>query len=422
MSSDLFSITRHKVPCQHIREYPKATAGEQETTQYLEVKQYVPLSNRIPSPGDVTIIAAHANGFPKELYEPLFEELLKDPQSNGFKIRGIWIADVAMQGQSGVLNERTMGNDPSWFDHPRDLLHMINIFRDQMPRPLIGIGHSMGGCQLITLALMHPRLLSKLILIDPAIDNYEELAEPNIARASTFRVDLWASKADAEKAFRKSKFYQKWDSRVFDRWMGFGIREVPTAVYPADSGKDSKAVTLSTTKHQEVFSFFRPNFQGRLASGEEVVNRETHADLDLSIGVHYPFYRPEPPIVLRMMPHLRPRVLFIFGGLSDVPTPKMQKHLMESTGLGIGGSGGAKDGAVSKHVFENLGHLMPMEDPEGCSNVISAWLGKELKVWAEKEARFREQWNKVPARGKMVVSEEWEERMGGPLRPPGPKL
>lgn len=65
MSSDLFSITKHEVPCQHIREYPKATAGEQETNQYLEVKQYVPLSNCTPTPGDVTIIAAHANGFPK---------------------------------------------------------------------------------------------------------------------------------------------------------------------------------------------------------------------------------------------------------------------------------------------------------------------------------------------------------------------
>lgn len=30
-------------------------------------------------------------------------------------------------------------------DHARDLFLMINHFRDQMPRPLVGIGHSMGG-------------------------------------------------------------------------------------------------------------------------------------------------------------------------------------------------------------------------------------------------------------------------------------
>jgi hypothetical protein len=29
------------------------------------VKQYIPLDNPKPQPGDVTILAAHANGFPK---------------------------------------------------------------------------------------------------------------------------------------------------------------------------------------------------------------------------------------------------------------------------------------------------------------------------------------------------------------------
>ena len=30
---------------------------------------------------------------------------------HGFRIRSIWIADVANQGQSGVLNENVLGND-----------------------------------------------------------------------------------------------------------------------------------------------------------------------------------------------------------------------------------------------------------------------------------------------------------------------
>lgn len=37
----------------------------------------------------------------------------------------------------------------NWFDHSRDLLHMINHFREEMPRPIIGVGHSMGCAQLL---------------------------------------------------------------------------------------------------------------------------------------------------------------------------------------------------------------------------------------------------------------------------------
>lgn len=89
-------------------------------------------------------------------------------KKGNFAIRSIWIADVASQGMSYVLNEDNLGNDrktglassnhshmltllfhkASWLDHARDLLYMINHFRDQMSRPLIGIGHSMGGAQM----------------------------------------------------------------------------------------------------------------------------------------------------------------------------------------------------------------------------------------------------------------------------------
>jgi hypothetical protein len=65
MSAHLFRIEEHTVPCQHIREYPRGTANEQEDILHLAVKQYIPLNNPNPRPGDVTIIGAHANGFPK---------------------------------------------------------------------------------------------------------------------------------------------------------------------------------------------------------------------------------------------------------------------------------------------------------------------------------------------------------------------
>lgn len=84
----------------------------------------------------------------KELYEPLWDEILHRSKEQNFRIRSIWIADVACQGSSGVLNERLLGNDPGWHDHARDLLHLINLKRDQMSRPIMGIGHSFGASTL----------------------------------------------------------------------------------------------------------------------------------------------------------------------------------------------------------------------------------------------------------------------------------
>ena len=36
----------------------------------------------------------------------------------------------------------------NWFDHSRDLLYMVNNFRERMIRPIFGVGHSMGAAQL----------------------------------------------------------------------------------------------------------------------------------------------------------------------------------------------------------------------------------------------------------------------------------
>ena len=65
MSTANFHIKDHLVEAQHIREYVRATSFSEEEILKLAVKQYIPLDNPNPQPGDVTIIGAHANGFPK---------------------------------------------------------------------------------------------------------------------------------------------------------------------------------------------------------------------------------------------------------------------------------------------------------------------------------------------------------------------
>ncbi|KAG9239450.1 prolyl aminopeptidase-like protein [Amylocarpus encephaloides] len=419
MSSSVFQIKEHEVECQHIREYPRALSHSQNDVLHLAVKQYIPLDNLQPQDGDVTIVAAHANAFPKELYEPLWEDLHARSKANGFRIRSIWITDVAQQGASGVLNEQLLGDDPSWMDSVRDLLHMINVFRSEMPMPIVGIGHSFGGAMLCNLAYMHPRLFSTIVFLDPVIQAQASAPTgPSPVRASAFRRDLWPSREEAITAFKKQKFFSSWDPRAFERWCQYGIRENPSNMYPDQKG----SVTLATTKHQECFTFMRPSWEGVSPDGTQILRRDLVPDLSLDFAVTYPLYRPEPPTTLARIDTLRPSALFIFGETSPMSLPESRRTKMELTGTGIGGSGGSKDGMVKEVVLKDVGHLVAMEATEQCAEASAKWLSQELKRH-EAAAKEYVEWTKKTLSAKQTLSDEYKRKIGGPLvKPPKSKI
>ncbi|KAF5653143.1 host-specific AK-toxin Akt2 [Fusarium sp. NRRL 25303] len=370
----------------------------------LAVKQYVPHDNPNPQPGDVTIIGAHANGFPKELYEPLWDELHDRARQQDLRIRSIWIADVWNQGQSGVINQGVLGNDLSWFDHARDLMNLINQHQRDIPHPIIGIGHSMGGTQLAQLALWHPRLLDSLVLIDPII----QIPNPSISLAglSTKRRDIWPSKEDAVARFKNSKFFQSWDPRVLDLWIKHGLRDVPTELYPKEEGSGpDERVTLTTSKHQELFSFVRPTY---LARDWELFNdQDPGQNKDCP---EYPFHRPEPPKIFRHLPELRPSTLFVFGKQSEFSSPERRQEKMLTTGTGVGGSGGAAAGRVQGEILD-CGHLIPMEKVSECADVISLFVGKEIRRWRDQQESFKKYRESMSRREQITIDERWEEKV-----------
>lgn len=287
---------------------------------------------------------------------------------------------------------------------------MINHFRASMPRPIIGVGHSFGGAILCNLAFMHPRLLSTIVLLDPVIQGHASAPTgPSPAQLSAFRRDYWPSRADAEASFRKSKFYQSWDPRALDQWCEYGIRETPSRLYP----NDKSGVTLSTTKHQECFTFLRPSWEGVSPVGEEIVNRRMVPDMGKDDLVKYPFYRAEPPTTLSKMATLRPSVLFIVGGESPMSTPSARKQKMDVTGTGLGGSGGAKEGKVAEVVLHGVGHLVAMEATGKCADSAACWIGEQLKVFEEERREYLE-WTRLDLVTKQTLSEEWKKRVGGP--------
>ncbi|THX72932.1 putative toxin biosynthesis protein [Aureobasidium pullulans] len=245
--SSSFKVVEHHTPCQSIREYPQATSTYQEEVLHLSAKQYIPL-NRTPQEGDVTILAAHASAFPKELYEPLWEDLLKQSKKAGYGIRSIWMADVANQGASYVLNEGKTGNDPNYADHARDLLCLINTHRSEFTRPIIGVGHSMGTISLSLLAQMHPRLLTSIVMLDAIIVHKPLPAWVPMTRMPSFRRDLWPSRQTAEAAFRKNVLLKPFDPRVVDKILQHMLWLYGTKSYTMDPIERSEKMKRTGTE------------------------------------------------------------------------------------------------------------------------------------------------------------------------------
>ncbi|KAK5110328.1 hypothetical protein LTR85_001281 [Meristemomyces frigidus] len=385
MSKHNFTIKTHRFPGQHIRQYPGATRYREEDVLHLEAKQYVPLNNPHPQVGDITILAAHAVSFPKELYEPLWDDLLGECERNGLRIRSIWIADASNQGASGVLNEHTQGDDPSFFDYPRDLLHMINLFREEFPQPIVGVGHSMGGTALIHLATLHPRLMASMVLFDPVIGLTTVTDFASLFYLNSMRPDLWPSRKAAEKM---SKFlFKSWDRRTLDLWLDYGLRSTPTILHQ-EPGK----VTLRTSKAQEAWLYGRSWFDPLPKDGDYATPEARTKYPDTHDGVlrSHPFYRPEDNHIWLDLPGLRPGVLYVSPDKGPMTDEKATNEKLERTGSGPGGSGGLKAGRVSSAVIKSVGHLLPFERPSECANVGAEWLLKDIRAWRERAEYERE--------------------------------
>ncbi|KAI4123175.1 MAG: hypothetical protein LQ347_006255 [Umbilicaria vellea] len=405
--ADSFQIREDRIFGQHIREYPGATAHSDDDALQIEIKQYTPIDNLTPQPGDVTIIATHANAHCKELYEPLWEELLARSHSANFRIRNIWIADLAQQGASYIVNESQLGNDPHWFDHSRDLLHMVNHFREQMPRPIVGVGHSVGGPQMVFFSHLHPRLVHSLVLIEPSLDKSSPKQAKRvlgIAKYAVLRKDVWPSRSAAAASLSRNPFYRGWDPRVLSKLLLYGLRQTPTLLHPT---ADVNAVTVHTPKHQEVFIATRPNFNAvpanRSLSAEE---RITHPNLDPAAVDTSPFYRSEPREAFFLLRTLRPSVLFVYGDNSIFAKPEERQATMKTTGVGPGGSGGAPLGRVKEAVLPG-GHFVVMERVDQVATSIADYLGDELGRWKGNERKFKDQWDRKEGRKKQMVDERW---------------
>ncbi|KAG8529643.1 uncharacterized protein KY384_005124 [Bacidia gigantensis] len=356
MSQNTFQVLEHVIPCQYVREYPNAIKYKNAQLR-LAIKEYKPLGIAKFSPNAVTIIAAHANGFPKECYEPLFEDLLRSSRG---RIRSIWIADASHQGASGVLNEDIQGDE-------------------------------------------------RLALIEPVIQPHPP-RNPSATLPTSYRQDLWPSRAVAQAAFRKNKFFKIWDPRALDQYVSYGLRETPTALYPApvfNGGENPQSperpVTLTTTKHQEAWTYVHSNFISVLDPDKA---RKVAPNLSAE-DAEYFIHNPNMIVTYNNLPHVRPNVFWMFGKTSQINyDASMRDEKVARTGTGVGGNGGTQRGRVEKKVFE-CGHMLPFEKIDECASALASWLEKQIHDFEATEEFWKTFDSRRSERDRLAVSKTW---------------
>lgn len=95
----------------------------------------------------------HANGYPPECYQTLFEFFQTQYHLFGMKLRPLW-ADAKL---SDVKNWRILSDD------------LLRFLPTLTADPVIGVGHSVGATVTLRAALQNPQKFRALILLDPVL-------------------------------------------------------------------------------------------------------------------------------------------------------------------------------------------------------------------------------------------------------------
>lgn len=349
----------------------------------------------------------------KEIYEPFFEYVYHFLKTkHGLVVGSIWFADQFNQGQSAVINDDVLGNDAHWWDHSRDILQMINTFRTEMRRPIVAVGHSMGGTQAVAASFFHPRIFEALVLMDPPMTMKYAPTLPQMLQFNMRKPEKFRSHQEASKFVQKSPFFKGWDKAVVQRYIETAFHDGPTVLNP-----EPESVKLKTHPHAEARTLVRANVKHAWVVGDMTDDqRYTHPDVHKDSPLTGPLYMPHTRQAYGFLGSLRPPVQFVLGKGSQICPKEEIEHRVRFTGTLSGGSGGIDAGNVESVTVKG-GHFLPMTNPQGAAEEVAGFLARRIEAWRKAEAAFMERWSSQSNAEKQRLQPEEEKAYTGPFKP-----
>ena len=259
---------------------------------------------------------AHATGLAAGVYEPLARQLTSNLKVHAMDIRG--------HGRSTATAE------PASLAGWEILYKDMERFFERLARPVVAIGHSMGGTISMVVAARRPDLVSALVLIEPGVMSpawrpWVYLVQklglamhvPFVTRVTKRKrtwPDLETIRADL---YGKGPF-RRWRDEFFQAYLEYGIKELPTG-----------GVTLACD----------PQWEGRC----------------LAMA---------PTDIWKYVPRISVPTLVIYGTESTTFLPAVIRRFQNQLP------------GVSIEPFNGAGHFIPMENPQKCADAILSFLSR----------------------------------------------
>lgn len=366
--ASLFTIEELVIPAMFPRSTPLSTSHSTDRLK-IACKLYTPKNDKASKPSSPSLLFVTGNGFPKECYEPMLEQFYKEMSNRfGINLKYILSIDAVNQGQSAIINEYQLGNDFIWSDSWRDLALIQHYFVTNnhpiVESPLIGAGHSFGGNVVFGSTTINKKMFKAILGIDPVLSpphsTKNELNGGILPGALSYkRRDLWSSREEAATKLRSNPYYGGWEDTVFQNYIKYGLRDLPTAKYPSKS----EGVTLSCPVTQELATF------NSLPGLDELHNEDT----DHHLIQHGPFEGLKVTEKSEVPTHLLltdiGRINYDFGNYDNMKkNPNISFNYMD----------------------KKFTHSLPMEHPSDAAKAMADFFGTKLEHAIKKEEATNE--------------------------------
>ncbi|EGO01085.1 hypothetical protein SERLA73DRAFT_72055 [Serpula lacrymans var. lacrymans S7.3] len=186
----------------------------------------------------VTLLLAHANGFPKEIWETTLRCLFSS--SEGPPIDEDWSFEAVQHGDSALLNASSLSGIYEWMDNARDIANFLlnyipsavsnTVLSTHLPRVSNDATLLEAARREVMAALKFPALFSSMILIDPVIVQSHQYRGDNFRAyviGAIQRRDRWSSREEALRTFKASPLFAAWHPDVLQLYVDYGLTDTP---------------------------------------------------------------------------------------------------------------------------------------------------------------------------------------------------